>query len=101
MQMPNMDPRSIKYLDDNGIDNIIHNPRKITKQMLDYFDYFIALDQFILNKLNKSYPSHIRKFFLATAHLDNTHIIDPYKLSDEEYQYTMNNIKITADTIIL
>lgn len=101
MQAANMDPRSIKYLEDNGLHNIIHNPKRITKKMLNYFDYFIAVDLFVLGKLNAKFPKHINKFFHATSHLDNINLLDPYKMNDEDYQVIMDMIKVTSETITL
>ena len=65
MQASNMDPRSIKYLEDQGITNVIHNPKKITKKMLSYFDYFIAVDTFVLSQLNGLFSKQKHKFVLA------------------------------------
>jgi len=101
MQTHSMDPRSIKYLEEHGINKIIHNPKKVSKKMLSYFDYFIAVDTFILRKLNTIYPKYSHKFFLATSHIDNVHLIDPYEMNDEDYRLAMNQIKSTSKTIIL
>ena len=70
LDKPNMDPRSIKYLEEQGIKNIIHNPKRISK-MLDYFDFFIAIDLIILNELNLKFPKYKQKFFLASSHLNS------------------------------
>lgn len=101
MQASNMDPRSRKYLEENGIKNNIHNPKKISKKILNYFDYFIAVDSYVLNKLNKAYPKYRHKFFLATAHINNIYLVDPYKMNDEDYKDIMNKIKITSCDINL
>ena len=83
---PNMDPRSINYLEENGIKKIIHNPKKITKKMLNYFDYFIAVDSFILSELNKIYPRYKHKFVLATSNIENINLVDPYHMDDDNYR---------------
>ena len=101
MQTDSMDPRSIKFLEDCGIKKIIHNPKKISKKMLSYFDYFIAVDAFILSELNIIYPKYSHKFILATSHIDNVHLIDPYHSNDEDYRLAMNQIKITSEAIVL
>ena len=69
--------------------------------MLDYFDYFIAVDTFVLSKLNITYSKYTHKFFLATSHIDNVHLIDPYQMNDDDYWVVMNQIKTTSQTIIL
>lgn len=101
MGKPNMDPRSVKYLEDKGIKNIIHNPKRISKKMLNYFDFFIAVDLLILNELNLKFPKYKHKFFLASSHLNNINLIDPYHMNDSDYESIMDNIKITSDTIRL
>ena len=101
MQSHSMDPRSSKYLEDHKINNIIHNPKKISKKMLTYFDHFIAVDSFVLSKLNKIYPKYAHKFLLATSHIDNVYLRDPYQMNDEDYRVLMNQIKVTSETIIL
>lgn len=69
--------------------------------MLSYFDYFIAVDPFVLNKLNIAYPKYSHKFFLATSHIDNLYLIDPYNMNDEDYSVAMHQIKATSETITL
>ena len=101
LQKPNMDPRSAKYLASIGLNNIIHNPKKITKKMLNYFNYFIAIDSFVLNQLNSIYPKYKHKFILATAHVKNINLIDPYRMNENDYQVIMENIKIISNTIDL
>jgi protein-tyrosine-phosphatase len=101
MQSNSMDPRSIKYLEEHEIKNIVHNPKKISKKMLDYFDYFIAVDLFVLSELNLTYPKYTHKFFLATSHIDNVYLIDPYLMNNEDYRAIMNQIKTTSETITL
>ena len=101
MQTHSMDPRSTKYLEDHGIKHIIHNPKKISKKMLSYFDYFIAVDPFVLGKLNIAYPKYSHKFLLATSHIENVYLIDPYQMNDEDYRAVMNQIKTVSKTILL
>lgn len=101
LQKPNMDPRSYQYLEENGLKNIIHNPKKITKSMLSYFDYFIAIDSYVLTRLNSIYPKYSHKFYLATSDIDNINLIDPYKMNNEGYKEIMDKIKLTALSINL
>lgn len=101
IQKANMDPRSTKYLEEIGIKNIIHNPKKITKKMLNYFDYFIAVDSFVLSKLNSTYPKYQQKFFLATSDINNVYLYDPYNMNPSDYKVIMENIKITSEKISL
>lgn len=99
--LPSMDQRSQEYLKQNNITRIIHNPKKINNNMLKYFDYFFAVDLFVLNELNKKYPKYKNKFILLTAQCSDINIIDPYKLQHDEYMKVMNNIKYITETIKL
>ncbi|MFL2487573.1 MAG: hypothetical protein ACJ0G2_04635 [Gammaproteobacteria bacterium] len=101
ISLPNMDPRSLKFLREENIVHSFHNPKKINKKMLDYFDIFLAVDFFVLNKLNINYPKYRHKFCSLTSEFSSINIIDPYQLGDDEYQKTMNDIKYIAENINL
>jgi len=99
--MPSMDPRSLKFLKENNIDHAFHTPKKINKKMLDYFDKFLAVDFFVLNQLNASYPKYRNKFVSLTKQFSEINIVDPYTLQEDEYIKTMNNIMHVAKNINL
>ncbi len=101
MAEPNMDPRSIKYLEKAGIKNVLHTPKKISKRMLEYFDFFIAADINVLNMLNKSFPKYINKFILSTRNIKDVEISDPYTMNDNEYLEIMKKISLTIDKLDL
>ena len=101
MHAAGMDERSIKYLDSLGIKNVIHSPKKINKKILNYFDYFIAVDLYVLNQLNSAFPKYINKFKLATAQFNKISISDPYNLDDDGYIDIMKSIKHVSDNIDL
>lgn len=69
--------------------------------MLNYFDYFIAIDLFVLSKLNNTYPKFKKKFILSTSQFQNLDIIDPYLFTDFEYLEVMNIIKHVSENINL
>lgn len=94
-----MDPRSLKFLKDIGLKPEIHMPKKISKKMLNYFDYFLAIDFFVLNELNNRYPKYKNKFLLSTAQFENLDIIDPFKFDADEYMNIMEKIKFLSDKI--
>ena len=99
--MPNMDPRSLKFLDDSNVDLKLHTPKKINKKMLDYFDIFLTVDFLVLNQLNIAYPKYKHKFRSLTAQFREIDIIDPYKVDANEYLKVMNDIKYVAEKINL
>ena len=101
MTSPNMDPRSSKFLESNGIYNVLHTPKKINSKMLNYFDRFLAVDFFVLNQLNNLYPKYRGKFHSLTAQLSNINIIDPYEFEDDDYFKVMDDIKYVAEKINL
>ena len=101
MPASSMDPRSLNFLKQNNIKHSLHNPKKINKKMLMYFDYFFAVDLFVLSELNKTFPKYKHKFKLFTSKFNDISIIDPYGLENEAYAKVMNDIKYVATNIQL
>ena len=101
ISLPSMDPRSLKFLDKNNANHGFHTPKKINTKMLDYFDKFLAVDFFVLNRLNISYPKYKYKFASLTMEFNEINIIDPYHFEVEEYMKTMKDIKYVAENISL
>ena len=101
IEIPNMDPRSLKFLQENNIDHDFHTPKKINKRMLVYFDKILAVDFFVLNQLNLAFPNHRDKFRSLTGQFKEINIIDPYKFESDEYIKVMNDIKYVAENINL
>tara|TARA_Y100001980_G_C14282992_1_gene116765 strand:+ start:115 stop:558 length:444 start_codon:yes stop_codon:yes gene_type:complete len=99
--LPNMDPRSLRYLQENSIKYSFHNPKKINKKMLNYFDKFLAVDPYVLNFLNITYPKYKHKFFLLTKQFNDLKILDPYQMKTNEYLEVMNSIGYVAKKINL
>lgn len=101
ISLPGMDSRSIKFLENNNVEYAFHNPKKINTKMLRYFNYFIAVDLFVLNELNKIYPKYKNKFILLTSQFNDISIFDPYKFDNDQYENVMKNIKLVAENIDL
>ena len=64
ISQPSMDARSLKFLQDENVNHDFHTPKKINIKMLNYFDKFLAVDFYVLNQLNISYPKYKHKFCL-------------------------------------
>ena len=101
ISLPSMDPRSLKFLQENDANHSFHTPKKVNTKMLDYFDKFLAVDFFVLNRLNISYPKYKHKFALLTMHFNDINIVDPYQFQADEYMKTMDDIKYVAGNINL
>lgn len=101
MPLPSMDPRSLDFLKQNNVQHPFHNAKKINNKMLVYFDYFFAVDFFVLNRLNKTYPKYRHKFKLLTSQFNHISIVDPYMLDNKEYIQVMNDIKYVTGNIKL
>lgn len=101
ISLPNMDSRSLKFLSDNNIKHTFHTPKKINKKMLNYFDKFLAVDSYILNRLNSNYPKYKHKFCSITSQFSDINIFDPYQFEHDEYLKIMNNIKFVSENINL
>ena len=98
---PSMDSRSIKFLKENSIDHNFHTPKKINNKILDYFDIFLAVDFFVLNKLNFAFPKYRYKFKLLSSQFSDINIIDPFKFDTDEYSRVMNDLKHVTENINL
>ena len=98
---PNMDARSLGFLNENNVNHDFHTPKKINLNMLNYFDKFFAVDYYVLNELNIAHPKYRHKFELLTKQFHNINILDPYHLKDDEYIKVMNDIKHVCENIDL
>lgn len=101
ISLPSMDPRSLKFLDENNANHGFHTPKKVNTKMLDYFDKFLAVDFFVLNRLNISHPKYKHKFASLTMQFNEINITDPYHFQADEYIRTMNDIKHVVEKINL
>ena len=101
ISQPGMDPRSLKFLNENNANYNFHTPKRINKKMLDYFDKFLAVDLYVLNELNTRYPKYRHKLLSLTAQFSNIDIIDPYHFQQDEYNKIMNDIKYVVENINL
>ena len=101
ISLPNMDARSLNFLKENNAIHNFHTPKKINKKMLNYFDRFLAVDFYVLNQLNISYPKFRHKFFLLSMQFNEINLIDPYRFKLNEYIKVMNDIKHVTENINL
>lgn len=101
ISIPSMDSRSLRFLREHNISHGLHTPKKINLKMLRYFDKFLAVDFYVLNQLNVTYPQYKEKFSSLTAQFNDKNIIDPYKFEDNEYKIVMNIIKSVVENIDL
>ena len=101
ISQPSMDSRSLKFLNENNANYNFHTPKKVNKKMLDYFDKFLAVDLFVLNRLNTKYPKYRHKLLSLTLQFKDINIIDPYYLQQDEYNKVMNDIKYVVENINL
>lgn len=101
ISLPSMDPRSIEFLKENNIDHTFHTPKKISKKMLGYFDRFLAVDFYVLNQLNTTYPRYRDKFSSLTKQFSDINLVDPYHFQKDDYMRVMQDIKHVAHNIDL
>ena len=100
MAEPNMDPRSIKYLEKAGIKMYYIHQKKYLKECSNILIFLFA-DINVLNMLNKSFPKYINKFILSTRNIKDVEISDPYTMNDNEYLEIMKKISLTIDNLDL
>lgn len=89
-----MDPRSKSFLDALGVRNFIHTPKKISRDSVNKADLILAMDHFILLRLNTIFPNEIGKIKLFTYQNPFEKIEDPYLFEDlKKYEGVMKKIK--------
>ena len=101
ISLPSMDPRSLEFLKKNDISYSFHNAKKVNIKMLNYFDFFLAVDIFVLNQLNTNFSMYRNKFKLITSQFNDITIYDPYKLDNDSYEEIMKNILYVTENIKL
>ena len=101
ISQPNMDARSLAFLEENKVGHDFHTPKKINNKMLNYFDKFLAIDFYVLNQLNIAYPKYRHKFQSITKQFRDINLLDPYHLEADEYLKIMNAIKHVSENIDL
>ncbi|MDG1141903.1 MAG: low molecular weight phosphatase family protein [Hellea sp.] len=94
-----MDSRSIKFLKSIGKTAPVHQPKKITKKLLERTDIIYAIDHRILISLNKEFPAYKEKFELFAIKNKRIFLPDPYTLSKEEYISVMKRIEYISENI--
>ena len=87
-----MDPRSSDYLISKGVKEILHIPKKVTSLSIKKIDLVLAVDHFILQQLNKLFPSMKHKFRLLSQNKKGIFIEDPYRYKKNEYIKVMDKI---------
>lgn len=86
-----MDKRSQEYLNDRGLKNILHIPKKVNFGSLKKFDLVLSIDTEIYSFL-KSY-AHPEKHFLFNANDLSSNVLDPINFKDKgDYDQCMMTI---------
>jgi len=96
----NMDDRSIKFLSEQNIYNILHSPKRLNEDAFNMSKYVFALDMQVLLEINKRFGVSQKTKLLS---FQNPKIIfkDPFRFSDDAYQFEMEKIKkVCLDLII-
>ena len=93
LSKPEMDPRSRNFLESRIDDVEIHNPKKITKEIVEKSNLILALDPFILLNLNQQFSGYKEKIFLLNKHDPKNVLPDPYGMSKNEYHEIMLKIE--------
>ncbi len=88
-----MDPRSYKFLSSEGIAQKIHQPKKISINMIKASDVIFAIDFHILEFLTKNFKKYSEKFRIFSSENSFHEIRDPFDLDEKAYQEIMVYIK--------
>tara|TARA_Y100000816_G_C25843031_1_gene440486 strand:+ start:88 stop:528 length:441 start_codon:yes stop_codon:yes gene_type:complete len=96
-----MDIRSKEYLENLGINDTYHIPRKLTQETVNQTDLIIAMDLMIFQKLFTQYKIHTNKVKAVNIFNPNITIHDPYKFNDlNQYRLCMKDIKVCIESLV-
>ncbi len=101
MAKSGMDPRSMKFLEENGYKSHIHTPRKINSKLLSRAHKVFVLDIQLLFQMNQIYKNYSSKFILLNHHNKNMALRDPYRLEANDYNEVLNRIEIVCESLII
>ena len=91
---PNMDPRTRKYLIQNGFQmNKIHNPKLVTSMLLKQQDKILFMDLSIMDKIRNQYPNLSNRMQLFNTPAGKFDLSDPYLSDKKQYEEIMDNIQ--------
>ncbi len=93
-----MDDRSIDYLKANGIDSVIHLPKKFKPKSRNTDDLIICFDLTALHLVWKQHPSQRDFLRIYNIHDNSIRINDPFKMkSEKDYYVEMDKVKKIVD----
>ena len=95
----NMDPRSSNFLLNRNYKFKLHSPKKISEKIIRDSELIYAIDFSILMSLNKKFPSYSEKIKLITHQTPKINLMDPYKMTSENYMEIMKNLEIVCKSI--
>ena len=95
-----MDRRSSEFLKSINVLSKIHNPKKLTKDIVNLSDLVLAVDFNILLTLNKSNIVPQKKLKMLNFMTPKIQLPDPYRMDIEEYFNVMKNINKVCENII-
>jgi len=88
----NMDNRSIQFLSKQNISNLIHTPKRLSLEVFNKSKYVFAVDMQVLLEINKRFGVSSKTKLLS---FQNPKIIlkDPFRFSDDIYEFEMEKLK--------
>lgn len=98
MPSASMDSRSIEFLKNKGVDDIIHLPTEINEKKVEDSVLILALDLKILNILNRKFRNHRSKIKLFSYGEINIDTSDPFKHDDQNFTEIMENIYLLCES---
>ncbi len=95
-----MDQRSLHYLHKKGIKTSLHNPKRITRDMIKRSSEVFALDLSILSQLNEKFPNLSYKFKLLNFQQPKSLLMDPFRMENDDYFVIMKKIEDVCNKLV-
>lgn len=100
MPEANMDQRSINFLNAKNYEKKIHNPTRVSLELIKDNDLILAMDSLVLFQLNEKYNRFSYKFKIFNHNNAKINLHDPFKMNDEDYFQIMENIEYLCNQLL-
>ena len=94
IDLDHMDPRSKRYLNNKGVKETDHRPKKISDRILKEAELIVPMDVIVLNNTLLMYKKYSNKIKVFNFYDHRKIIHDPYKFNDDKYEEIMENINL-------
>tara|TARA_Y100001935_G_C17301542_1_gene509547 strand:- start:661 stop:1116 length:456 start_codon:yes stop_codon:yes gene_type:complete len=94
-----MHKESINYLQSKGYTDLLHNPKKVSKETLNKSNLIFSLDFEVAQFIQNNYPNVVNKMRMYNFLNNKISTIDPIGFNRDKYINIMDNLNLCSDLI--